>query len=247
MDFKDNTVLITGASRGIGRAIALAFGEKQANVIINYHTNHEAAEATATEVRDRGGQAICFQADVKDLASVQEMIKTANEAFPPCSILVNNAGILQDNLTPFMTEEQWHEVIDTSLTGAFHCTKVLSRQMARKRYGRIINISSAAGLSGDIMRANYASAKAGLIGLTKANAREFAKSNITVNAIAPGAIETNLLQSVNEDKRDKQKELIPLRRFGSPREVADLTCFLASDAAGYITGQVIAIDGGMTM
>lgn len=243
--FAGKAAVVTGAGRGIGRAIALALGREGVRVLVNFLANAAAAEAVVAEIKSAGGQALAVQADVRQLEDVKRLAAAAKEAFGGVDILVNNAGILRDNLVAFMSEEEWDEVMDTSAKGAFLCAKVLARDMARRKWGRIITIASAAGLMGDVMRANYAAAKAAEIGLTKALARELAASGITVNAVAPGVIETDMTASTNEAKRVKQLDTIPLKRFGKPEEVASLVTYLASDAAGYITGQVISIDGGL--
>ena len=247
MEFQDTSVLVTGGSRGIGRAIALAFGGRGARVAVNYAHSAEAAEETAAAVRQAGGRAIAVRADVRDLEAVRAMTQQVLAEFGSVDVLVNNAGIIRDNLVTFMKDEEWNEVLDVDLKGAFHCIKVVGREMTRRKKGRIINISSDAGLLGDMMRANYASAKAGLIGLTKTVAREFAASGVAVNAVAPGIIETDMIAGMGEAKRAKAMERIPQGRFGRPEEVAAVVLFLASGAADYLTGEVLRVDGGLNI
>lgn len=245
MLLKDQVALVTGASRGIGRASALALAGEGARLIINYLRNEAAAESVVQQIRDSGGNALAIRADVRDLEAVRTMMQTALDRFGKIDILVNNAGVIRDNLLTFMSGEEWDEVMDTSLKGAFHCIKAVARDMARRKYGRIINISSDAGLMGDMLRANYSSAKAGLLGLTRTAARELAMSGITVNAIAPGLIETELIADMPEQKRARQLAMIPQGRFGRPEEIASVVLFLASGAASYITGDVLCVDGGL--
>jgi len=247
MKFKGRVAIVTGGARGIGRAIALALGAEGANVVVNYLSAGDAAEAVAGAIRGYGQQALPFQADVRNLEEVKAMAGRARETFGRIDILVNNAGIVRDNYVTFMKNEEWDDVLDIDLKGAYHGIKAVGREMMRQKSGRIVNISSDAGLMGDLMRANYASAKAGLIGLTKTVAREFAPSGITVNAVSPGIVETDMIAGMAESRRQKQLDRIPLGRFGRPEEVAQVVLFLASDAAQYITGEVLCVDGGLRM
>ncbi len=247
MKLAERTAIVTGSSRGIGRAIALALAAQGARVVVNYRTRQAEAEAVAAEIVAAGGEALVVGADVSRLDEVKRLSEAALQRFGRIDILVNNAGLVRDNYITFMKDEEWNEVVDTVLKGAFYGIKVMGREMARRKAGRIINISSDAGIMGDLMRANYAAAKAGLIGLTKTAAREMAASGITVNAVAPGLIETDMTAGMPEAKRAKQLEGIPQKRFGTPADVAAVVTFLASEEAGYITGQVISVDGGLNM
>jgi 3-oxoacyl-[acyl-carrier protein] reductase len=247
MRLAGKTALVTGGSRGIGRAIALALGREGAAVAVNCRAAEDAAAGVVAALRAQGGRAVAVRADVRDWQAVLRMAGTVQAELGPVDILVNNAGIVRDNLAAFMGAEEWSDVLDTSLRGAFHCIKALGKDMARRRWGRVINISSVAGLIGDMMRANYAAAKAGLLGLTRAVAREMAASGVTVNAIAPGAIETELLAAAAEARRRKLLDRIPQGRFGRPEEVAEAAVFLASEDAAYVTGCVLCVDGGMSI
>lgn len=245
MILKDRSAIVTGASRGIGRAIALKLAQEGCSVLVNYFSAQDAAEEVAATARKSGSAVRTFRADVRNLEQVQAMTRCALDAFGKIDILINNAGIARDNFVTFMKEEEWNEVLDTNLKGAFHCIKAVGRGMLQRRYGRIVNISSDAGLTGDLMRSNYAAAKAGLIGLTKTVAREFASSGITVNAVAPGLVETEMTVDMPAARRSKLRESIPQRRFGQPEEIAEVAAFLSSDAAAYLTGQVVSVDGGL--
>ncbi|MEO1670962.1 MAG: 3-oxoacyl-[acyl-carrier-protein] reductase [Cyanobacteria bacterium J06631_2] len=242
---KDKVAIVTGASRGIGKAAALALVTQGARVVINYARSSDAAEATVQEITAAGGEAIAIQADVSQSDEVDNLIKTTLEKFGRIDVLVNNAGITKDTLLLRMKPEQWQAVIDLNLTGVFLCTKAVSKTMLKQRSGRIINIASVAGQMGNPGQANYSAAKAGVIGFTKTVAKELANRGVTVNAVAPGFIETDM---TNDLKSDEIIKFIPLGRYGKPEEVAGAIRFLASDpAAAYITGQVFNVDGGMVM
>jgi 3-oxoacyl-[acyl-carrier protein] reductase len=239
--------LVTGASRGIGRAIAEQLAATGARVAVNYVAHAEAAAAVVSRIRGRGGEALSVQADVRSAEAVDGMVRQVAEALGSVDILINNAGITRDGLFARMAVEDWRDVIDTNLTGAFHCTRAVLRQMMRRRWGRIISISSVAGLAGNAGQANYAAAKAGLIGLTRSLAKEVGSRNITVNAVAPGFVETDLTSGLRGEWREQVLSVTPVGRFGTPEEVASIVVYLASDEAAYITGQVISVDGGLGM
>jgi 3-oxoacyl-[acyl-carrier protein] reductase len=240
--------IVTGASRGIGRAIAQVLAADGAKVVVNYNSSTQAAEEVVNQIKADGGEAIALKADVGDFEGTQTMIKTTLDTFGQVDILVNNAGTTRDMLLMMMKEDDWDIVINTNLKSMYNCCKAVLRPMIRKKKGgRIINISSIVGLAGQGGQTNYAASKAGIIGFTKSLAKEVGSRNITVNAIAPGFFPTALTDVLEDDMVQKALELIPLGRLGELEEVAHLVAFLASDKAAYITGEVIRIDGGMAM
>jgi 3-oxoacyl-[acyl-carrier protein] reductase len=247
LDLTQRVALITGGGRGIGRAIATTLAAAGGTVVITYHTNADAATETVAAITDSGGSAQAIQADVRKHADVERLVSEAQSTHGRIDILVNNAGITRDGLLLRMKEDDFDSVIETNLRGVYLCTRAVLRPMLRQRSGRIINISSVVGIAGNVGQANYAAAKAGILGFTRSIAREIANRNITVNAIAPGFIETDMTHGLDDTTRQALLSSIPLRRLGTPQDVASLACFLASDAAAYITGQTLAVDGGMIM
>ena len=241
------SAIVTGGARGIGRAIALALADAGADVLITYKGNTAAADAVVAEIAAKGRKGIALQADAADPDAAVAVVAKAIEAFGKVDLLVNNAGITRDTLILRMTPEQWHEVIDTNLSGAFYMTKAAVKEMLRAKSGRIINITSVSGQAGNAGQANYSSAKAGMIGLTKATAREVASRGITVNAVAPGFITTELTADLPDAIKDGVKAQTPLGRFGEPHEIAAAVIYLASREASYVTGQVLGVDGGLVM
>ncbi|KKK39599.1 3-oxoacyl-ACP reductase [Mesobacillus campisalis] len=247
MKLEGKVALVTGASRGIGREVALELAREGANVAVNYAGSEAKAAAVAEEIRSLGREAVVIQADVSDADSVEGMVKQTIEAFGRLDILVNNAGITKDNLLMRMKESDWDEVININLKGVFLCTKAVTRQMMKQRSGRIINMSSIVGVSGNAGQANYVAAKSGVIGLTKTTAKELASRGITVNAVAPGFITTDMTDKLNEETKNEMLKQIPLARLGEPIDIARTVVFLASEDSRYMTGQTLHVDGGMVM
>ena len=239
--------VVTGASRGIGRAIALELGRRGNFVVVNYNGSAEKAEAVKQEIQAAGGEACAMQCDVSDYGACEAFMKDVIKEYKRIDILVNNAGVTRDGLLMQMKEEDFDTVVDTNLKGAFHTIRFAARQMLKQRSGRIINLSSVVGLRGNGGQVNYSASKAGIIGLTKSAARELASRGITVNAIAPGFIETEMTAVLPEETKAATLKEIPLQKFGKPEDVAQAAAFLASEGAAYITGQVLCVDGGMAM
>ncbi len=247
MKFEGKTAVVTGGSRGIGRAVCLELAEGGANVVLCYAGNEAAAQETAQAVEALGAKALAVRCDVSDAVQVDALVKSAVEAFGRIDILVNNAGITRDNLLMRMSEADFDAVVAANLKGAFLCMKAASRLMLKQRYGRIVNLSSVVGLRGNAGQVNYAASKAGVIGMTKSLAKELASRGVTVNAVAPGFIETDMTAALSEAARSAAQGSIPMGRLGGPEDVARAVGFLASDDAAYVTGQVLAVDGGMAM
>ncbi|MGH8972341.1 MAG: 3-oxoacyl-ACP reductase FabG [Acidimicrobiia bacterium] len=241
------TALVTGGSRGIGRATALALAGAGHRVAVCYRADADGAAETVAAVKEQGGEALAVAADVSDPAALDVAFKEIEAGFGPVQVLVNNAGVTRDGLLLRMGDDAWSDVVRTNLDGAFYAIRRAAPAMVRGRFGRIVNIGSAAGLTGSAGQVNYAAAKAGLVGLTRSVARELASRNVTANLVAPGPIATAMLADVSPERQDELAKLTPLGRLGTPEEVAAAVAFLCSDAAGYITGAVLAVDGGLSM
>jgi 3-oxoacyl-[acyl-carrier protein] reductase len=247
MQFAGKAAIVTGGSRGIGRAIALRLAAGGAKVVVNYHSNEAAASEVVEQVRAGGGEAVAVQADVSQPAQAQALIDAAQKAFGRVDILVNNAGTTRDTLIMRMSEEDWDLVVDTNLKGAFNCIKAATRPMMRQRYGRIVNVTSVSGLAGNAGQANYAAAKAGLVGLTKTVAKELGSRNITCNAVAPGYVPTDLTGTLPPELVELAIQRTILGRAGTGEDIAAAVAFLACDDASFVTGQVLTVDGGLSM
>ncbi len=247
LSLENKVALVTGGSRGIGRAVALEFAARGAAVVVNYNKSPEAAEEVVKQIQAAGGKAAAFQADVSDFKQAEKLVKFAIETFGDLSILVNNAGITRDQLIMMMPEADWDAVINTNLKSTFNCSKAAVKHMMRKRTGRVINMASVSGQMGNGGQTNYSASKAGQIGFTKALAREVATRNITVNALAPGFVDTEILDAMTPEMLEAALKMVPLGRKAKAEEIAYAAAFLASDEAAYITGQVLGVDGGMAM
>ena len=239
--------LVTGAGRGIGRQIALTLAAQNAFVIVNYNGSKDKAEETVSEIKAAGGDAVSYKCNVSDFEECQQMITAIIKEYKHIDILVNNAGITRDGLIMKMSEDDYDAVLDTNLKGTFNTIRHMSRYFLKQKSGRIINISSVSGILGNAGLANYSASKAGVIGLTKAVARELASRGITVNAVAPGFVDTDMTDALSDSAKENLISQIPLGRTGKPQDIANAVLFLASDAAGYITGQVLSVDGGMAI
>ena len=244
---EQRVIVVTGASRGIGRSIAVEMAGPKNHIIVNYNSSPDGAKQTSVLVENRGGTSTAMQFSVADPGAVKAAFKQILDAHGRIDVLVNNAGITKDNLLALMKPSEWDDVMDTNLKGAFLCSQAVIRPMMRQRYGRIVNVTSVVGVIGNAGQCNYSAAKAGIIGFTRSLAREIISRNITVNAVAPGFIQTDMTLAIPQKSREELLSQIPAARYGAPEDIAAAVAFLASDAAGYITGQVIHVNGGMFM
>lgn len=244
---KGKCAIITGASRGIGKAIALKFASLGANIVINYRSNEKEALEVENEIKGMGVETLCIKGDISKSEEVENLVASAKEKFGTIDIMVNNAGITKDGLLLRMKEEDFDSVIDVNLKGVFNCLKAITPVMIKQKQGKIINLSSVVGITGNAGQVNYAASKAGVIGMTKSLAKEVGSRGITVNAVAPGYIETDMTEALGEKYKEEMKKNIPLKRLGTANDVAEVAAFLASKGADYVTGQVIQVDGGMLM
>ncbi|MBB6217811.1 3-oxoacyl-[acyl-carrier protein] reductase [Anaerosolibacter carboniphilus] len=247
MTLLGKTAVVTGGSRGIGRAIALKLAEMGANIVVNYTSAPQKAEEVVALVKEMGREAVAIQANVSDSEQIQKMMQEVEERFSTIDILINNAGITRDTLLMKMKDEDWDQVMEINLKGTFNCTKAVTRKMMKQRSGKIVNIASVVGVMGNVGQANYAASKAGIIGFTKSVAKELATRGINVNAVAPGFIQTEMTDVLTEEVKEVLMNNIPMKQLGTPEDVANVVAFLCSDAAKYITGQVLHVDGGMVM
>lgn len=247
MSIQDKVALVTGASRGIGRGVALELSSRGAKVVVNYNSSTDAAQQVVDAIRQQGGEAMMAHADVSSLEQVNAMVEQVIDTWGSIDILVNNAGIIKDNLLMRMSDDDWHRVIDVNLNGTFYCSRAVIRPMVRQRWGRIVNIGSVVGLRGNPGQANYAAAKAGIIGFTKALAKEVASRGVTVNTVTPGYISTDVVEIMPQAFKDGILERTPMGEFGAVEDVSHIVAFLASQEARYITGQAISVDGGLAI
>jgi 3-oxoacyl-[acyl-carrier protein] reductase len=247
MDLSNKVAIVTGGASGIGRAISLSLAKHGANVVINYNRSADKANALVAEIEAFGGKAVAVQADVSQYQDAEKLMQAALDTFGTLNILVNNAGITDDALILRMSEQQFDNVINTNLKGVWNMTKVAAKTLLKSGYGRVINISSVSGVLGNAGQSNYSAAKAGVIGMTKAVAKEFAARGVTVNAVAPGFIESDMTDKLNDEQKQAWQAMIPLKRFGKKEEIAEVVTFLASDLGAYITGHTLEVDGGLVM
>jgi len=247
MDLSNKVAIVTGGASGIGRAISLSLAKHGANVVVNYNRSADKANALVAEIEAFGGKAVAVQADVSQYHDAEKLMQTALDTFGTLNILVNNAGITDDALILRMSEQQFDNVINTNLKGVWNMTKVAAKTLLKSGYGRVINISSVSGVLGNAGQSNYSAAKAGVIGMTKAVAKEFAARGVTVNAVAPGFIESDMTDKLNDEQKQAWQAMIPLKRFGKKEEIAEVVTFLASDLGAYITGHTLEVDGGLVM